>query len=308
METEKKMDMEQFAENIKQRLEQQGRFEKVSLQNVLKNNGVMRCGLLLHSGGNNLVPTIYLEPFFEAYGDGADMEEIVKKILEVYESAPCEGVDISFFREFSVVKDRLCMKLVNRETNAELLSRIPYRGFLDMAVVYYVDYYDSGVGTGAIQVNNSHMEAWGVTEEELWKTASVNTPKRKPGRIESLGDMLAEMFAEQGDGDSECRSCCMGESPVPMLVITNTQRVYGAAVILYSTMLKQAADKTGSDLFILPSSLNEVIAIPVIERGEVAELKEMVRVVNQNELLPEEVLSDNVYIYRREQDRLEVAR
>ncbi len=70
MEAGKKMDMEQFAESIRERIEQKGRFEKVSLQNVLKNNGVKRCGLLLHSGGNNLVPTIYLEAFFVAFGNG----------------------------------------------------------------------------------------------------------------------------------------------------------------------------------------------------------------------------------------------
>lgn len=305
MKTKKKMDMEQFAESIKGKLEQQGRFD-VELKHVLKNNGVMRCGLMLHRDGNNMVPTIYLEPFFEAYRDGADMEEIARKIQEGYESAPGKEVDMSFFQEFSTVKDRLCMKLVNRETNPELLSEIPYREFLDMAVAYYVDYYNPGIGAGTIQVYNSHMEMWGVTEEDLWEAACINTPERKPGRIESMEDILTELLAGQRNGDNE-RSRSMTKSPVPMLVITNAERVYGAAVILYSRMLKQAADKIGRDLFILPSSLNEVIAIPVSEGKEVAELKGMVIEVNRNVLQPEDVLSDNVYIYRREQDRLEIA-
>lgn len=304
METIKMMDMEQFAESIKEKLDQQGRFE-VDLKQVLKNNGVMRCGLMLRSGENNVASTIYMEPFFKAYRDGADMEEIVREILEVYESAPSEDVDMSFFREFSKVKDRLCMKLVNRAANPELLSKIPYRDFLDMAVVYYVDCYNPVIGIGTVQVYNSHMETWDVTEEDLWEAASVNTPRRKPGRIESMGDMLAEIFAGQGDGDGEC--CCMGESPVPMLVITNRERVYGAAVVLYSRMLKQAADKVGSDLFILPSSLHEVLAVPMIEERDAAKLKEMVEEVNRTELQPEDVLSNNVYIYRRELDRLEIA-
>jgi len=307
MEAEKRMDMRQFAESIREKLEQQGRFEKVSLQRVLKNNGVMRCGLLLHSGGNNLVPTIYLESFFEAYGNGADMEEIVGKILEVYENAPSEGVDMSFFREFSMVKDRLCMKLVNRELNPELLSKVPYRELLDMAVVYYVDYHDPVVGAGTIQVYNSHMETWGVSEEELWEAASINTPERKPGRIESMRDILAEAFEGYENDDSESGCSSMREDPVPMLIITNTERVYGAAAVLYSKMLKQAADKMGSDLFILPSSLHEVIAIPMTDGGELTKLKEMVREVNRKELRTEDVLSDKVYIYKRERDRLEIA-
>lgn len=304
METIKKMDMEQFVESIKEKLEQQGRFE-VEQKHVLKNNGVMRCGLMLRCGENNVASTIYMEPFFKAYRDSVDMDEIIGEILEVCESAPGEDVDMSFFRDFSKVEDRLCMKLVNKEANLELLSKVPYRNFLDMAVVYYVDYYDSGVGSVAIQVYNSHIETWGVTEEDLWEAANINTPKRKPGRIESMGDMLAEMFADQEDGDSEC--CCIGESPVPMLVITNKQRVFGAAVVLYGGMLKRAADKVGSDLFILPSSLHEVLAVPMIEERDATKLKAMVEEMNQKELLPEDVLSDNVFIYRRELDRLEIA-
>lgn len=192
--TEQKMSMEQFAENIRERLEQQGQFKKVSLQKVLKNNGVMRWGLLLHSAGSNIAPTIYLEPFYEVYEHGADMEEMIGKIRE-HGSAPCKSADMSFLREFPKVKDRLCMRLINRDANTEFLEKVPYREFLDLAVVYYVDYCHSEIGAGTIQVYNSHMEMWGVTEEDLWEAASINTPERKPGRIESMEDILAEMFA-----------------------------------------------------------------------------------------------------------------
>lgn len=306
MGTGKKMDMGQFAEDIKGRLEQQGRFE-VDLKYVLKNNGVMRCGLMLRSGGNNLVPTIYMEPFFKAYRDGTGMEEIVGKIMGAYESAPSGEADMSFLRDYSMVKERLYMRLVNRGANAELLADLPYREFLDMAVVYYIDYHNPGIGAGTIQVHNSHMQMWGVTEGDLWEAASKNTPERKPGRIEGLGDILEELPEGEGNGGRGCCSSCMGNIPVPMLVVTNTERMYGAAVVLYSGMLKQAADQTGNDLFILPSSLHEVIAVPMTEEGAAAELKEMVMKVNREVLHPEEVLSDNVYIYRREKDRLEIA-
>lgn len=304
--TEQKMNMEQFAESIRKRLEQQSML-KVELKQVLKNNGVVRCGLVLCKGEHNVAPTIYLEPFFRAYKGGADIEKIAGEILEAYENAPDEDVDMAFFRDFSMVKDKLCMKLVNREANAKLLLRIPYRDFLDMAVVYYVDYDNPQIGAGTIQVYNSHMEMWGVTEEDLWEAASVNTPERKPGRIESMEDILVEMLAEQDNGDNEYPGGCMGKSLVTMLVITNTGRLYGDAVILYSGMLKQAADRAGSDLFILPSSLHEVIAVPAMEREDAADLKKMVMAVNRTHLRPEEVLSDNVYIYWREQDRLEIA-
>lgn len=304
MKTEKKMDMYQFAESIKERLEQQEQFE-VGLKSVLKNNGVKRCGLTLRSAENNLASTIYIEPFFETYKNGADMDEIIGELLETSGNIPGEEVDMSFFQNFSTVRNRLCMKLVNKERNAELLSKVPHREFLDMAVIYYVDFNNPRIGAGSILIYNSHMEMWGVTEEDLWEVASINTPIQKPGRIESMKNIMAELFAGLENCDSECCNS-RAEIPARMLVITNTDRVYGAAVILYNKMLKQAADRADSDLFILPSSLHEVLAIPVIEEYDVAELKAMVVDVNRNVLQPEDVLSDNVYIYRREQDRLEV--
>lgn len=210
---------------------------------------------------------------------------------------------MSFFQNFATVRDRLCMKLVNREANAELLSAVPYRDFLDMAVIYYVDYYNPRIGAGTIQVYNTHMEMWDVTEEDLWEVACINTPIQKPGRIESMRDILAETFARQENEDSECRSCAV-KSPMPMLVITNSDRVNGAAVVLYRGILKQAAEKVGSDLFILPSSLHEVIAVPVMDEKEATGLREIVMEVNK-QLLTEK-LSDQVYVYRRAKDMLEI--
>ena len=308
MDAEKKMDMEQFAKSIKERLERLGRFEEVRLHNVPKNNGITYCGLLLRNGGDKVIPTIYLEPFFEDYKDGEDMDEIVRQILEIYENALCGSVDISFFREFATVKDRLRTKLINREANAELLEKVPYREFLDLAVVYYADCQDPQIG-GAIQIYNSNMEKWGVTEKDLWEAASAITSERLPEKIAYMEDIMAEMFAGLGSGDSERCNCGMekGSGFVPLLVITNTQRRNGAVAILYEGILKRAADKIGSDLFILPSSVHEVIAVSVNGARGADTLKKSVMMVNRNELPPEEVLSDNVYIYRREQDSLEIA-
>lgn len=306
METGKMMDMDGFAEEIRERLEWRGWPGKVGLQDVLKNNGIVRRGLLLYGAGDSLVPAIYLEPFFEAYRRGADMEGIVGKILDAYGRDSCRGADMSFFRSFPAVRDRVCMRLVNRAANAGFLAEVPHREFLDMAVTYYVDYDGPQTGAGTIQIHNSHMEMWGVTEDGLWEAACMNTPERKPGRVAGIWDVLAEISAEPGS-DGWDFSRCMEGYPVPVLVITNREKSYGAAAVLYSGMLKQAADKAGSDLYILPSSLHEVMALPVNGEWEADGLRKMVMDVNREQLSPEEVLSDSVYIYRRELDRLEIA-
>lgn len=305
------MELKEFTRNICSEVERElGEDYRVEVREIMKNNGVMLQGLIITpemDGVQNVVPTIYLNDLFKAYKAGMDFTAVINKLLTAYrENTPKECIDMEFFRSFEKVRSRICFRLIGRAKNEELLEDVPHKDFLDLAVCFYYAYQGEPLGEGTILIHNSHMEMWGITVDDLWEAASINTPELKHGRIENMEDILKEALAGQYSSDGEC-SCYMERSHVPMLVITNAERVYGAAVVMYSGMLKQVADKSSSDMFILPSSLHEVIAIPVSEKREAAELKEMVMEVNRKVLRPEEVLSDNVYIYRREQDRLEIA-
>ena len=52
---------------------------------------------------------------------------------------------------------------------------------------------------------------------------------------------------------------------------------------------------------------HETLLIPVADNMELDYLTSMVREVNASEVAPEEQLSDNVYIYRRATDSIELA-
>lgn len=60
------------------------------------------------------------------------------------------------------------------------------------------------------------------------------------------------------------------------------------------------------DFYIIPSSIHELIAVPVLAQG-LEELREMVKEVNDNQLAPEEILGYEVYRYNRETGEVEVA-
>ena len=59
------------------------------------------------------------------------------------------------------------------------------------------------------------------------------------------------------------------------------------------------AQKLGKDLYILPSSIHEVILLPKLPIFEKNELVNMVREVNTEGVAADEILSDNVYEYNR---------
>ena len=87
-----------------------------------------------------------------------------------------------------------------------------------------------------------------------------------------------------------------------MKVLSNTRRIDGAVCILYPGVLESLAREEGHDLYILPSSMHEVILLPDTGAPSAEELKRMVREVNDTQVAPEEVLSGNVYRYTRAGD------
>ena len=84
-----------------------------------------------------------------------------------------------------------------------------------------------------------------------------------------------------------------------MYLITNDVCVYGATNMLYDDVLYDVSTKLGEDIFILPSSLHEVLVVPC-SMGNPEDLSQMVREINQNTVREEERLSNQVFKYDRE--------
>ena len=84
-----------------------------------------------------------------------------------------------------------------------------------------------------------------------------------------------------------------------MYVLTNKTMLNGASTMMYYGVLDSIADKIGHDLYILPSSIHELILVPVKSGYKADELKKMVCQVNSDEVSDNEILSDSVYCYSR---------
>ena len=89
-----------------------------------------------------------------------------------------------------------------------------------------------------------------------------------------------------------------------MYVLSNSTRLYGAGAILYDDILKEFADKKQSNLFILPSSVHEVIIIPDKDHITKTKLQGMVKEVNETQVAEQEVLSDSVYYFDRNTNKI----
>ena len=62
-----------------------------------------------------------------------------------------------------------------------------------------------------------------------------------------------------------------------------------------------------SNLYIIPSSIHEVILLPDSgKEPDATALKEMIREVNSTQVAPEEILSDNLYYYDATDKRVKI--
>ncbi len=67
------------------------------------------------------------------------------------------------------------------------------------------------------------------------------------------------------------------------------------------------SEKMGSDLYILPSSIHEIIVVPAVNQCNEDELRDMVRDVNRSSVSNEDFLSDTLYRYNRGTAQLQIA-
>ncbi len=283
-------DIRRFAEVVcKAVSEELGGDAQVKLQEVIKNNGVVLQGLIILNGRSNLSPTIYLNPFLEAYENDIPLSDIVAKILDIYRrDLPAANINMNFFRDFEKVKDRICYRIISRDRNRSLLERIPHIDFLDLSICFFYSYEDDVLGSGSILIYNNHMDIWRCNVEKLLACAKVNTPRIYPRDVINMGKMLGDFW---GSGEDNME--------LPMYIMSNEQRTFGAATILYPDALVDAGQRFHENFYILPSSVHEVILLPEHAAGPVDTMRKMVQEINFTQVEPEEVLSDNVYFYDR---------
>lgn len=283
----------------------------VDLHEVLKNNGQQFNGLTIHSG-INIAPCIYLDPFFENYRAGeVDIEGVVSEILMVYQTAATEeAFDVDSFLDYNAVKSGLSFKVVNAEANKELLQDCPHVNFLDLAIVAYynveMDFPINGA-TSTILIKTAHLDHWNIDSDTLIADAMANSRIIDKPVFNNMIDIMKSRLELIGDEYDDIESL-LSDSSYPMYVLADKNILLGARYITDTTLLYQIADKLSDDLYILPSSIHELIIIPASMAPGAADLSRIVKDVNAGVVTPEEYLSDNAYVYSREYDEVWIAK
>ncbi len=293
------MEYREFLENVRKEVE--SRYDSnvsVTLNHVMKNNGTELDGITIMEKDKNIAPTIYINSFYDRYREGVSLKAVVSEIIRIYnQNRNSININADYFENYENVRKTIVYKLVNYQKNKKLLEDVPYKRVLDLAVVFYcLIEQRKGVSATAL-IHNEHLRIWNVTEDEIYNDALKNTPVLLAGSIVPMSKILSEI-AGTAPVDNDEKVCEYTGEDI-LYVLTNSSRVNGAACILYDNLLKKFANDVHSDLYILPSSVHEVIIVPKKNAFDKSELADMVREVNEQGVSQDEILSDNVYEYNR---------
>lgn len=291
------MSYEDFRQAIMEELQRRlGTEVKVHIKHITKMNDQVKEGLTFQSPYRQVFPVIYLEDFYQYYQQDHELEECVKELLRLLEVEPASIKD-EFSMEWETVRDKLRIQVINREWNEEILHDIPYQNFCDLAIVCRILFRDHEQSRASCLVRYSMLEYWGITEAQLWEKAFVNF-RRETYTIQNLRDILAKVMPAFDEEEDQ-------KDPLDLYVLTNKENIHGSAGILRTDLLEEFSKKVNADLYILPSSLHEVILLPASSQVDLKELRNMVRSVNGECVDPEERLSDAVYWFSKTKKRVE---
>jgi hypothetical protein len=273
---------------------------EISVYTAEKNNGGLKKGILLQNKSTGVSPVIYLEHLHSRFEQGEKMENLISEIIEFYrltgKSKICEG---SKFPEFEEIKEKIVFKIVHTAKNLKCLEDIPKIEILDLSIVFFILLETKGHETATMVICNEHLRIWGISNEELYRTASLNLSTRLPSEFFTMEYAIKEMLDE---GTEEKENLLHGADTGhkdDMYVLTNTLRCYGASSIFYPHVLEMVGEMLQEDFFILPSSIHEVIIVPESRGVDENEMDQIIRNINETQVAPEEVLSDHTYFYDR---------
>lgn len=294
----KHMDFDEFKarliNELRERLRESVRAEIIP---VCGKDSITKEAVGLGEGADGLRPLVYVKNLYDQYCRGAAISACAGFVTGLYNAIP-EFCAEQYFETWEDVKPRIEIRLVNWEWNRDELTEIPHKKYLDLAVYCRIVTGKNEDGIISNVVRKSMLRYWKISEKELWEAAKDNFGKEKfllrhiDDEIGYPGRYLDKYARLHGKKDET-------------YVLTNEYRNHGASAMLRLDILKGFAEKMDGDLYILPGSLNEVILIPDRKDRDPDFLRSLVR-KNNKVYASDEDLSENLYYYRREKNRIEV--
>ncbi len=199
------------------------------------------------------------------------------------------------------IKGRISLHLVNYERHKTELANKAYVPFLDLAILFHCNIRQAGADD--FYVKKKHLSIWKQDIKSVLQAAAVNTFHEDNVLVKSVKDVLMQDLKVEPPHAPMIEGL---EEPL-LITLSNKALSFGGAMLLNIPVLKKLADALNSSLYLLPSSVHEVLAVCPDPARNLSYLTDMVKEINQFAVTPEEYLSDNVYYFDRERCEIGMA-
>ena len=288
---------EYVKDNVKAYLPKSYEEGEIKLQEVEKNNGLKLTGITIPNGDQRIVPTIYLDSLYQEYINGKDVDSCVGDVadmrIEAQGKAEFFDMGVPDILDYEKMKDKLQMRICDKEWNTDRLADKVVTEHGDFAAYYAVNLEENREGISSIPVTVSLMNEWGVSVEQIQADAMM-ADRNRGVVLMNMNEIIKSMIFGEEPENLLNEKLDIETMREPMFCLTNAQKMNGASLLLQEDIRKQIGECLGSDYFVLPSSIHEVLILPDNGLFEVPELNAMVKEVNETQVERQEQLSDKV--------------
>ena len=283
---------ERFAETIREELQSRLADHDITETVVVKVNDIRLHGITLRKHGSDIAPTFYLEDLYNDHTEGRSIESIVRMLTamlsETEVSASIKDT-VADALDFDSIRDRLTLRMLDKECNRAYLETHPYRevgaGLVITADVNVDDGY-------SIAITCDMAKDYDM--DEVFSTAMENMTTWHPARLQSMENAIFGIVSENLLVDGTEHIDGMNT------LASEDMDVFGACAIAYPNVAEKIHTLFGADYFIIPSSLHEVLVIPDDGNFDARALADMVREANTTVVEPRDILSYSVFHFGAE--------
>lgn len=273
---------------------------EVDIREIVKANDTVLHGVVIKRPDQAIVPTIYIEDCIKQLPEDFAMKDLAEAIISLYQVGMREAPAVeSLSLEFDDIKDKLVVQLAEVERNKDRLKELAYKPLDNgMVMLAYVVVQEDERGSMRFAVTKDIAEGQNYDIDKMFETAMKNN---EPVLVDTKDVIFSEVVKEvQNLFDKEIND----KLPDSMYTLTNSSTNLGAASLYYPDVQKRIGDMLQNSYYVLPSSIHEVMILPCSVNDNPEFLRKMVKEANETVVNPQEVLSDRIFMYDREKERL----
>lgn len=246
-------------------------------------------GLIFKAPDTICAPTYYVEDFYEGYKGGETVENLVltavQNVCHYIQHPPVfPDIEPGFFDD----PDKLRVRLLNKAKNRDYLSGVPHVEDCGLALIAEIR-----SGEYRTVVTNDLLASSGMNRDAMLETALENSAACDRATLYDLSEVFQNAWGE-------CENLLeldAGEGPLPvsLYVLSNEDSFYGAAALFYPGMLSRLEELMGGSFYVLPSSVHEVLLLPVTD-GDAQKLADIIKTANRTVTTSDVFLADDLFI------------